>query len=92
LRIVWAPGPNAQLDNAAIWSQLNAAAAKPGVSALSSDTVAASLKGGHAAEALKRAAKTFSGAAGYTTDLLPALSTPGRDRAPARRRGAVVRI
>jgi len=60
LRIVWAPGPNAQLDNAAIWSQLNAAAAKPGVSALSSDTVAASLKGGHAAEALKRAARTFS--------------------------------
>jgi len=60
LHIVWAPGPNAQLDNAAIWSQLNAAAAKPGVSALSSDNVAAALKGGHAAEALKRAAKTFS--------------------------------
>jgi isoquinoline 1-oxidoreductase beta subunit len=60
LHIVWAPGPNAQLDNTAIWSQLNAAAAKPGVSALSSDNVAAALKGGHAAEALKRAAKTFS--------------------------------
>jgi isoquinoline 1-oxidoreductase subunit beta len=60
LRIEWAPGPNAQLDNAAIWSQLNAAAAKPGASALSSDNVAATLKGGHAAEALKRAAKTFA--------------------------------
>jgi isoquinoline 1-oxidoreductase subunit beta len=60
LRIVWAPGPNAHLDNTAIWSQLNAAAGKPGVSALSSDNVAAALKGGHAAEALKQAAKTFS--------------------------------
>ena len=68
LRIVWAPGPNAQLDNAAIWSQLNAAAAKPGVSALSSDNVAAALKGGHAAEALKGAAKTF--AAVYELPLL----------------------
>ncbi len=68
LRIVWAPGPNAQLDNAAIWSQLNAAAAKPGISALSSDNVAAALKGGHAAEALKRAAKTF--AAVYELPLL----------------------
>ena len=60
LRIVWAPGPNAQLDNAAIWSRLNAAAPKPGISALSSEDVAAALKGGHAADALKRAAKTFS--------------------------------
>ena len=68
LRIKWAPGPNTQLDNAAIWSQLNAAAAKPGVSALSSDNVAAALKGGHAAEALKRAAKTF--AAVYELPLL----------------------
>jgi isoquinoline 1-oxidoreductase subunit beta len=68
LRVTWAPGPNAQLDNAAIWSRLNAAAAKPGVSALSSDNVAAALKGGHAAEALKRAAKTF--AAVYELPLL----------------------
>ncbi|HEY6823580.1 MAG TPA: xanthine dehydrogenase family protein molybdopterin-binding subunit, partial [Steroidobacteraceae bacterium] len=68
LRIVWAAGPNAQLDNAAIWAQLNAAAAKPGVSALASDNVAAALKGGHAAEALKRAAKTF--AAVYELPLL----------------------
>jgi len=68
LRIVWAPGPNAQLDNAAIWAQLNAAAANPGISALSSDNVAAALKGGHAAEALKRAAKTF--AAVYELPLL----------------------
>ncbi|MBV9727081.1 MAG: xanthine dehydrogenase family protein molybdopterin-binding subunit, partial [Gammaproteobacteria bacterium] len=60
LRIVWAPGPNAQLDNAAIWSQLNAGATKPGVSALTSDNVASALKGGHAAEALKRAARSFS--------------------------------
>jgi isoquinoline 1-oxidoreductase beta subunit len=50
LHVVWAAGPNARLDNAAIWAQLNAAAAKPGVSALSSDSVAAALKGGHAAE------------------------------------------
>ncbi|HTL19476.1 MAG TPA: xanthine dehydrogenase family protein molybdopterin-binding subunit [Steroidobacteraceae bacterium] len=68
LHIVWAAGPNAQLDNAAIWAQLNAAAAKPGVSALSSDNVAAALKGGHAGEALKRAAKTF--AAVYELPLL----------------------
>lgn len=68
LNIVWAPGPNAQLDNAAIWLRLNAVAAKPGVSALSSDNVAAALKGGHAAEALKRAAKTF--AAVYELPLL----------------------
>ena len=60
VRIAWAPGPNAHLDNAAIWSQLTAAAAKPGISALSSDTVAAALKGGNAAEGLKRAARTLT--------------------------------
>jgi isoquinoline 1-oxidoreductase beta subunit len=60
LRIVWGAGQNAQLDNAAIWSKLNAAASKPGISALTSDNVAAALKGGHAADALKRAAKSFS--------------------------------
>jgi isoquinoline 1-oxidoreductase beta subunit len=65
---VWAPGPNAQLDNAAIWSKLNAAAAKPGTSALASENVAAALKGGHAAEALKRAARSF--AAVYELPLL----------------------
>jgi isoquinoline 1-oxidoreductase subunit beta len=60
LRIVWEPGPNAELDNAAIWSQVNAAATKPGSSALTSDDVTAALKLGHAADGLKRAAKTFS--------------------------------
>jgi isoquinoline 1-oxidoreductase subunit beta len=60
LRIVWAPGPNARLDNEAMWSRLNSAAAKPGVSALPSENVAAALKGGHPEQALKRAAKTFA--------------------------------
>jgi isoquinoline 1-oxidoreductase beta subunit len=68
LRIVWTPGPNVHLDNAAIWSQLTAAAAKPGISALSSDNVVAALKGGHAAEALKQATRTF--AAVYELPLL----------------------
>jgi isoquinoline 1-oxidoreductase beta subunit len=61
LRIDWEPGPNSRLDNASMWSLLNrAAAANPGASALSSDDVAAALKGGNAAEALKKAVKTFS--------------------------------
>lgn len=60
LRIDWDPGPNASLDNAAIWSQLNKAATGPGVSALTSDDVAAALKTGNAGEALKRAVKIFS--------------------------------
>jgi isoquinoline 1-oxidoreductase beta subunit len=60
LRIVWDPGPNAGLDNAAMWSLLNKAAANAGASALSSDDVAAALKGGNAVDALKKAAKTFS--------------------------------
>jgi isoquinoline 1-oxidoreductase subunit beta len=60
LRIDWQPGPNANLDNAAIWARINEGAANPGLSALASDDVAASLKEGHAAEALKRAAQTFS--------------------------------
>ena len=60
LRIDWDPGPNAHLDNAAIWSLLNKAASDPGVSALKSDDVAAALKTGNAGEALKRAARTFS--------------------------------
>lgn len=60
LRIEWDPGPNATLDNAAIWSRLNKAATGPGVSALKSDDVAAALKTGNASEALKRAARTFS--------------------------------
>jgi len=68
LRIEWASGPNAQLDNELIWSKLNAAGARPGASALASDNVAAALKGGHAAEALKRAARTF--AAVYELPLL----------------------
>ncbi len=68
LRISWDPGPNASLDNAAIGSLLEKAAAKPGASALRSDDVAAALKGGNAAEALTRAAKTF--AAVYELPLL----------------------
>jgi isoquinoline 1-oxidoreductase beta subunit len=61
LRIDWEAGPNSALDNAAMWSLLNkAAAANPGASALSSDDVAAALKDGNAAEALKKAAKSFS--------------------------------
>ena len=61
LRIEWEPGPNSGLDNAAMWSQLNqAAAASPGVSALGSDDVIAALKGGNALEAMKTAARTFS--------------------------------
>jgi isoquinoline 1-oxidoreductase beta subunit len=60
LRIDWQPGPNATLDNAAIWARINEAATKPGLSALASEDVAAELKGGHATQALKAAAKTFS--------------------------------
>lgn len=61
LRINWDPGANAGLDNAEIWSSINAAAAAgPGASALSRDEVSASLKTGNAADALKKAAKTFS--------------------------------
>jgi isoquinoline 1-oxidoreductase beta subunit len=60
LRIDWDPGPNAELDNVAIWSLLNKAAANPGLSAMKSDDVAAALKGGDAVAALKKAAKTFS--------------------------------
>ncbi len=60
VQIAWDPGPNASLDDAAIWSLLHEAAANPGASALRSDDVAAALKGGNAAEALKRATKTFS--------------------------------
>jgi len=68
LHIAWASGANAQLDNAAVWSKLNAAAANPGASALVSENVAAALKGGHAAQALKGAARTF--AAVYELPLL----------------------
>ena len=68
LRIDWDPGPNAGLDNAAIWSLLNKAALNPGLSAMKSDDVAAALKGGNAVEALKKAAKTF--AAVYELPLL----------------------
>jgi isoquinoline 1-oxidoreductase beta subunit len=52
LKIVWDPGPNGALDNAAISALLTkAAAAGPGLSAK---------KSGDAAAALKSAAKTFS--------------------------------
>jgi isoquinoline 1-oxidoreductase subunit beta len=60
LRINWSPGPNAHLDNAAAWSQINDAATQPALSALTSPNVAARLKGGHAAEAFKGATRTFS--------------------------------
>jgi len=60
LRIDWEAGP-IQPSTMRDVSLLNkAAAANPGASALSSDDVAAALKGGNAAEALKKAAKTFS--------------------------------
>jgi isoquinoline 1-oxidoreductase subunit beta len=59
VRVVWDAGPNVGLDNVAIWSLLNRAAADPGASALASDDVAAALKGGNAADAFKRAAKKF---------------------------------
>jgi isoquinoline 1-oxidoreductase subunit beta len=60
LQISWDPGPNGRLDNTVIQTLLDNAATKPGASALSRDEVATSLKGGHAAAALERAAKTFS--------------------------------
>lgn len=61
LRITWDEGANAKLDNAAIWSTINnAAAAGKGKSALVSQNVAAALKTGKTDEALKKAAKTFS--------------------------------
>ncbi len=69
LRIAWDPAANAGLDNAALWSKINqAAASNPGASALGSDDVAAELKHGNAADALKRAARTF--AAVYELPLL----------------------
>jgi isoquinoline 1-oxidoreductase subunit beta len=61
LRIDWQAGPNASLDNATIWARINQGSNKPGLSALASDDVAAALKGGHATEALKGAAKTIAG-------------------------------
>lgn len=60
LRIQWDAGSNADLDNAKIRALLHEAAAKPGASALGRDEVSAALKTGNAAEALKRAATTFS--------------------------------
>ncbi len=59
LKVSWAPGPNARLDNAAIRAQLTQAAKQPGLSALTSDDVAAALKGGDAEKGLKAAAKRF---------------------------------
>ncbi len=61
LRIDWDPGLNTGLDNAKIWSMLDAAAASgPGDSALGREEVSAALKNGNAAEALKKAAQTLS--------------------------------
>src|SRR5580698_7901123 len=60
LRIGWNPGPNLGVDNAAVWSLLNRAAANPGASALTSDDVAAELKTGNAVDALKKATRIFS--------------------------------
>jgi isoquinoline 1-oxidoreductase subunit beta len=60
LRINWDAGLNGGLDNEAIWSRINEAAANPGASALNRDEVSASLKTGNAADALKKAAKSFA--------------------------------
>jgi isoquinoline 1-oxidoreductase beta subunit len=60
LRISWDAGSNGALDNATIWKTLNQAATKPGASALTREEVSAPLKSGNAADALKKAAKTFS--------------------------------
>ena len=60
LRINWDQGPNASLDNAGVWSVINKAAAEPGASALGREEVSAPLKTGNTAEALKKAARTFS--------------------------------
>jgi isoquinoline 1-oxidoreductase beta subunit len=60
LRIIWESGPNATLNNAAIQAQIHEAAKHPGASALTSDDVAAALKTGDAAKAMKSAARTFS--------------------------------
>ncbi len=60
LRISWDAGPNVNLDNAAIGSMLDKASTKPGASALSRDEVSAALKKGNAADAIQKAAKTFS--------------------------------
>jgi isoquinoline 1-oxidoreductase subunit beta len=69
LRISWDPGSNSGLDNAAVRSMLDQAAdAGPGISALKSEDVAAALKGGNAAAARKKAARTF--AAVYELPLL----------------------
>jgi isoquinoline 1-oxidoreductase beta subunit len=59
LSIEWDHGPNAALDNASIWALLDKASANPGASALVSDNVAAALKTGNTAVALKQAAKTL---------------------------------
>ncbi|MBS0365740.1 MAG: xanthine dehydrogenase family protein molybdopterin-binding subunit [Proteobacteria bacterium] len=68
LKISWRPGAGARVDNAAIWSQIEAASSQPGLSALASDNVAAGLKGGHAQQALKNAARAFH--ADYDVPLL----------------------
>ena len=60
LRITWRSGPNARLDNASIWTQLHSASARTGLSALTSDDLAAPLKSGNASDALARAAKSFN--------------------------------
>ncbi len=60
LQISWDPGPNGHLDNTVIRELLNESATKPGASALGRDEVSASLRSGNAADALGKAAKTFS--------------------------------
>lgn len=61
VRIDWDQGPNAELDNAKIWSVIDKAASNgPGASALGREEVSAALKNGNAPEALKKAAKTLS--------------------------------
>lgn len=60
LHIQWDAGPNADLNNGKVRGLLEAASRKPGASALEREEVSASLKTGHAAEALKHAAASFS--------------------------------
>lgn len=60
LRITWQSGDNAALDNASLWAKLNGASVKPGLSALESKDLIDSLKTGNAADALKKAARSFS--------------------------------
>ena len=71
LRIDWDPGPNATLDNAQS-GDARRGGRQARASALASEDVAAALKSGNAAEALKAAAKDVRGR-------LPAAAGGARD-------------